>query len=145
MELREKIKLLLLMKKDGRVDKGATLLFYMMIMFIMVITSLNAFKDMENKNNIGHVGRNYMLRIESNGYLSKSDEFNMVRELESLGVTDINTIGTTKSKVGYGNECLLNISGKYKMTVVEFMDHFNVKESTQIVDVLINKKSTSKD
>lgn len=144
MRLRKKVKEILLKKKDGRVDKGATLFFFIMIIAIMTIISLNAFNDMDSKNNIGHVGRNYMLRIESNGYLTGEDEQNMVEELKNLGVTNINVTGTTKSKVGYGKKCNLNVSGKFNLTILEIINTFNVKEGTKTVDISIDKKSTAK-
>lgn len=144
MELRGKLRSIVLKKKDGRVDKQVSLTIAMMVMGIMLIMMSHTFNDMEAKNNIEHVGRNYMLRIESNGYLDKEDERGMIGELQALGVTNINTTGTTKSKPGYGNQCSLNVNGKYNLTVLDVISIFNVKESKKAVDVSIDKKSTSK-
>ncbi len=144
MELKRKLKSIVLKKKDGRVDKQVSLTLSMMVMSIMLIMMSNTFNDMEAKNNIEHVGRNYMLRIESNGYLDKEDERGMIGELQALGVTNINTTGTTKSKLGYGKQCNLNVNGKYNLTVLDVINIFNVEENKEAVDISIDKKSTSK-
>ena len=102
-----------LKKKEGKVDKYAILVISLVSIFIIVIVSIYAFSDMEKKSKEQtERGRDYMMLMESKGYLSSTDEQEMIKDLKKIGVTNISTVGTTKAKVGYGKDIKLKVSGK---------------------------------
>lgn len=64
------------------------------------------------KTAISQTAREYILRMETVGYLTTAEEGELVRELMSYGVSEIDLTGTTREQVGYGSEIVLQISGK---------------------------------
>lgn len=133
-----------LKKKDGNVGKMGVILVALISMFILLMITVFSFADMEKKTDIDEVGRNYILRMESTGFLTNSDEGNMINDLKKLGVKNISTTGSTKSKVGYGKEVSLNISGKVEVTSYVFKDLFEIKKVDTPVNIKISKTSTAK-
>lgn len=134
-----------LKKKEGKVDKYAILVISLVSVFIIVIVSIYAFSDMDKKSKIDRVGRNYIMLMESKGYLSSTDEQEMIKDLKKIGVTNISTVGTTKAKVGYGKDIKLKVSGKVATNTFNIKGIFEVDRKDSMVDVYIDESSISKD
>ncbi len=64
------------------------------------------------KTAISQTAREYILRMETVGYLTYADEEELVGKLAAEGVREINLSGTTRDQVGYGSEIVLKIVGK---------------------------------
>lgn len=64
------------------------------------------------KYEINNLARTYIIRMETNGYLTRADEDELTAKLESIGVSDISLSGSTTSSAGYGNKITLCITGK---------------------------------
>ena len=64
------------------------------------------------KTAAGQIARNYILRMETAGYLTQADEGRLREELAQNGITDIDLTGTTKEQMVYGSEITLRIYGK---------------------------------
>lgn len=133
-----------LKKKDGNVGKMGVVLVSLIAMFILLMITIFSFSDMEKKTSIDEVGRNYILRMESTGFLTNSEEVNMINDLKKLGVKNISTAGSTKSKVGYGKEISLNASGVVDVTSYVVKDLFKIEKVKTPVDIKISKTSTAK-
>ena len=88
---------------------------------------------MEKKSKIDRVGRDYMMLMESKGYLSSTDEQETIKDLKKIGVTNISTVGTTKAKVGYGKDIKLKVSGKIATNTFNIKVIFEVKEVVRYV------------
>lgn len=131
-------------KKDGKVDKYATLVVSLMVIFIVIIVSVYAYSDMEKKSKIDRVGRNYIMMMESKGYLSSSDEQGLINDLKKLGVTNISTSGTTKSKVDYGASIKLKVAGKVSTNTFNIRGIFDLEREDSLVDISIDESSTTK-
>lgn len=139
-----KFKSIITLKKDGRVDNMASLILGLVTMFMMLMIVVFAFADMEKKSKVDNIGRNYILRMESTGYLTSSDEQALMEDLKKLGVTGISITGTTKSKVGYGESIYLKIKGKIEINTFSIAGIFDMGKKMESVDISIDKTSTAK-
>ena len=110
-----------LKKKEGKVDKYAILVISLVSIFIIVIVSIYAFSDMEKKSKIDRVGRDYMMLMESKGYLSSTDEQEMIKDIK------------------------LKVSGKVATNTFNIKGIFEVDKKDSMVDVYIDESSISKD
>ena len=86
------------------------------ICILAMITIMMSFMDcvalIGRKTAAGQIARNYILRMETVGYLTKADEECLREELTRNGITDIDLEGTTKEQTVYGTEITLRIRGK---------------------------------
>lgn len=64
------------------------------------------------KTAVSQTARNYILRMETVGYLTAADEERLRRDLEVAGITDLALEGTTREPSSYGTEITLRIAGR---------------------------------
>lgn len=69
---------------------------------------------LQEKNKVSQVAREYILRMETVGYLRPSDTSELQSELSLLKVSEVNLNGSTFSQVGYGEQISLQIRGKLR-------------------------------
>lgn len=81
-------------------------------MTVVMLSYMKYTELIQRKSQIGQVARKYILRMETTGYLTASDQNNLSQELQALGVTGIDFNGTTRVCVGYGAPISLHIYGK---------------------------------
>lgn len=83
---------------------------------LAMVAVMTAFMDcvalINKKTMVGQAARNYVLRMETCGYLTAEDEQALRKELLEQGVTEISLDGTTREEVDYGAEITLRITGK---------------------------------
>lgn len=83
---------------------------------LAMITVMMSFMDcmalIGQKTAAGQIARNYILRMETVGYLTQADEESLREELTRKGITEIDLTGTTKEQTVYGAEITLRIRGK---------------------------------
>lgn len=63
------------------------------------------------KTEINQIARQYILRMETVGYLTAEDRIELEGELQGIGVTSLSLTGTTVSPTGYGEIIILEIQG----------------------------------
>lgn len=83
-------------------------------MTVVMLSYMDNVSLIHQKTEVGQVARKYILRMETVGYLTASDETALQQELTSLGVTEIDLEGTTLHEMSYGSPITLEISGKLK-------------------------------
>lgn len=83
---------------------------------LTMLALMTAFMDcaglVHKKTMISQTARSYILKMETEGYLSQAHEEELRRSLAAEGMTDIDLTGTTKEQMGYGSEIVLRIRGK---------------------------------
>lgn len=83
---------------------------------LAMISVMMAFMEcaslVNKKTVVSQTARNYILRMETVGYLTSAEEEDLIRQLTTEGVSEIDLTGTTRAPVGYGAEIVLRISGK---------------------------------
>lgn len=86
------------------------------ICILAMVTLMTYFMDcvrlVNKKTEMGQLARNYVLRMETVGYLTDADEELLRRELELQGIQNVSLEGTTKVQVGYGAPIRIRITGK---------------------------------
>lgn len=86
------------------------------ICILAMVTVMTYFMDcvrlVNQKTEVGQLARNFVLRMETVGYLTEADEALLRKELEEQGIQDVSLEGTTRIPVGYGAQIRLKITGK---------------------------------
>lgn len=135
-----------LKKKDGFSGfiEFAIISFFATIMFVAFFLTDSAMnKDMVSSSFTSNVLKEYLLRMESKGYLSPSDEMEMIQDFKQIGIVDIDTSGTTKIKPKYGSKIYLKVKGNYQSNTYE-MNGWSMKEKKEKVPVKFSKSTISK-
>ena len=90
-----------LKKKKGSISKFGIPLFTIVAVFSIIVMFITYLNDFDKKDNVGIIAREYLLRMETEGYLNSTDEAELIKDLTECGVKNISLSGTTKNKVGY--------------------------------------------
>lgn len=134
----------LLRKKSGSViENMLVFLIGTIITTAFLVIVFGAFSSISNKWQMRQVSREYMLLMETEGYLNATDKAAMITELESFGLKNITITGTTTSQVSYGETIYLKISGTYNENVLAFAGGIS-KVADHSVTITINRQSTAK-
>lgn len=113
----------------------------MITAFLVIV--FGAFASISDKWHMNQVAREYLLIMETEGYLTDADKANMIGELEECGLYNISLSGTTMSEVGYGERIYLKISGTYDNNVLRFTGGFS-KVTESPMAITIERQSTAK-
>ena len=85
-------------------------IFVICIAFVM-ISFADCVRLINVKSSVSQISRQYILRMETYGYLTDNDRQGLMRSLSETGLTGVSLAGTDTSEVGYGNEIKLYIDG----------------------------------
>ncbi len=98
-------------KSEGNVMDMVTIGLTILAMSIVVTAYLECTGLMLKKLEISQVSRQYILKMETEGYLSEQNRQSLLQELQTLGMQNIDLTGTTLQPVSYGETILLKIKG----------------------------------
>lgn len=133
-----------LKKKKGSIAKFGIPLFTIVAVFSVVVMLVTYLSDYDGKDRADLVAREYLLRMETQGYLNSTDESELYKDLSDLGMKNISITGTTRSKVGYGKKITLSIKGQLEISNYTVTDIFKITKTSQLANININKSSTAK-
>ena len=85
-------------------------IFAICIAFVM-ISFADCVRLINVKSSVSQISRQYILKMETYGYLTEDDKEGLVKSLSDTGLESISLAGTDMAEVGYGNEIKLYISG----------------------------------
>lgn len=132
-------------KKDkGMIDHFLPAILTMLFLLLIWFGFTTLTGNIDRSTEIHQVARRYMLRMESDGYLTPENKNMLVKELEALGVKNINLNGTNLQDVGYGNKIRLCIKGMATIKTLELQDILSAKLVLKEVPLEINKTSIAK-
>lgn len=109
--------------KKEKTDGASTYVATLISIFVMIILFLALFLNyaqVVNQNKVERIYRQYLLRMEREGYLTAADRTSLVAELEAVGLKNIDLSGTSMTAVGYGGEVRLCINGDLEIDKIEF-------------------------
>lgn len=109
--------------------------------FLVII--FGAFASISDKWHMNQVAREYLLIMETEGYLTAEDMTSLEEELKDCGLYNISFSGTTTSEVGYGERVYLKISGTYDNNILRFAGGIS-KVTKSPCSVSINRQTTAK-
>ena len=131
-------------KKDASIIENMLVLLLMnIIVCALLVVIFGAFAGISDKWGMRQVAREYLLIMETEGYLSASDQANLIDDLESYGLYNVSLSGTTVSEVEYGDRIYLCISGTYDENILAFAGGIS-KVTENPVTITINRQSTAK-
>ena len=117
----------------------------LVVVLIMIVATMGYMENYDIRDNIDVVAREYILRMETQGYLTPEAKQQLIDALMEVGVTDISLEGTTEAEVEYGEQILLCISGKVQLYSFSLDSLFEVNESYEWTEFELTPKcSTAK-
>ena len=94
---------------------------FLVLMFciVMILTYASYTKIIQNKMTIDNKVKEYLYVLEEEGYLSSAKQAQMKTELENLGITIHDFVGTTTSQVEYGTKVRLKCKVSFSNQLYE--------------------------
>lgn len=130
-------------KQASIIENMLVMLLELIVVCAFLVVIFGAFSGISDKWGMRQVAREYILIMETEGYLSSTDQGNMIAELEGYGLYNISLAGTTTSEVSYGQRIYLCISGTYNENVLSFAGGLS-KVIDNPVQITINRQTTAK-
>lgn len=131
-------------RKSGSVDKILPLIMTLVVISILLVIFVNWSGDFNKKDRIDLVCRQYLLKMESKGYLNQSDKNNLINSLNEIGVNDVDLTGTTISEVQYGDKIVLLVKGRLKTHTYTLDSMLGLNEEDTYIDIYNKLESTAK-
>ena len=131
-------------KRDGSImENMIVMLLELVVVCAFIVIIFGAFSGISDKWGMRQVAREYILIMETEGYLNTSDQQSLRLELEGYGLHHISLSGTTTSEVDYGDRIYLSISGTYDDNILAFAEGIS-KYTSHESSITINRQSTAK-
>lgn len=131
-------------KKCGSMMKMLPVLLAMAAMTAITVMYLTYMSDYDKRESADQIAREYILRMETQGYLSEEMKNNLISDLGDIGVSGINLQGTTMAKAAYGDEIALIINASVETEEHVFENLLSKRTDRKVRHIKISKKSTSK-
>lgn len=107
-------------KQASMIENMLVMMINMVVMCAFLVIIFGAFSGISDKWGMRQTAREYMLIMETEGYLPAADQSVLIAELESYELYNISLSGTTTREVDYGDRIYLKISGIYNKKVLAF-------------------------
>ncbi len=131
-------------KENGIIGDLLPSLITLFAVFFIIMMYINISENVERKNRIDMLARQYIIRMETFGKLTSSDKDRLKLELEGLGCSNIDFTGTSLTEVGYGNQVTLMIHGKMPVKSVWWLQGLNSERKLSMEPFVVYKASTGK-
>lgn len=118
-------------------------LISLVVATVLILMNTSSTKTMLTKQKVDIIARQYILKMETDGYLMQNEEDNLIKELNKIGLENISLDGTTKNNVGYGKEINLNISGYLKTEELKVYN-LTLDKKEKFIPIHVEEVSTSK-
>lgn len=133
-----------LKKKKGSIAKFGIPLFTIVAVFSVIVMFVTYLNDIDKRDGVDIIAREYLLRMETEGFLNITDETELYKDLEKRGMENVSLSGTTRAKVGYGNKINLIIKGQVEITNYSVENMFKITKVPKLVNIEVSKSSTAK-
>lgn len=81
---------------------------------VIVLSYFDCIGLVQQKTQVSQLAREYILRMETTGYLTAEEQVRLTNDLKELGITEVELGNTTTRPGGYGQVIELNIQGRLK-------------------------------
>lgn len=98
--------------QEGSIGDLLSVGLCILAMLTVMMSFMDCMELIGRKTSAGQIARNYILRMETVGYLTQTDEETLREELVQNGITEIDLTGTSRERTSYGEEITLRIRGK---------------------------------
>lgn len=137
------MKLLKKKRKASVIENTLVMFINLVLVCAFLVIIFGAFSGISDKWGMRQVAREYMLIMETEGYLKPADQAALKAELENYGLYNISFLGSTTSEVNYGDRIYLCISGTYDDNVLAFAGAIS-KYTTHPSSITIRRQTTAK-
>ena len=86
--------------------------FLLIFITVVIITCFSEFSNVKQRQALYMTTREYLLKMETRGYLTAADKADLLYDLGENGLTEVSLTGTTLAEVPYGETICLAVSGK---------------------------------
>ncbi len=131
-------------QKQGNIMSFLPILFSLAAVAILSLMYVSYLKDVDVKDQVDLIAREYILKMETTGYLASVDENALIGDLNRIGVHDVNLGGTTRAEVGYGSPVTLSVAGYVESEQTGLQSLFDISRSKKRIGVKVVKTSTAK-
>ena len=131
-------------KKRGSILKMLPVLIGIVAVSVLSLMYTAYMGIMDKREMVFQISREYLLRMETEGYLTEEAASEMISEIEKTGAVNINLAGTTLTKSEYGKEIILSIYADIPMNEMVITNLFNINKKTVYKKLHITKKTTAK-
>ncbi|MCD8068868.1 MAG: hypothetical protein LUE87_08280 [Lachnospiraceae bacterium] len=105
-------------RDDGFVYKLLPVLGSLSMVAVLVVLSAGFFRAFEQRDAVSQLTREYLLIMETEGYLSQARQEELLSSLGEAGLEQISLEGTTLYPVSYGDRISLSVSGILPQTIL---------------------------
>lgn len=132
-------------KKGDASVIGTTFTIFILLFIFMVMFKLSSThtEESKRKEEFQMLGRQYIITMETTGYLDNSMKSQLINDLKELGATSVSLSGTTMNQVGYGEKITLAVSADFEVDIMTSKDG-KVGEHKEIVRSSDSWTSTAK-
>ena len=131
-------------KEQGSLFKFMPSILSVLMLGIIGIVFLNWMSDLDSRDRLDSLAREYILRMETQGCLTDTDSQELIQELSDMGMEQISLEGTTTGKVGYGNQVILQIQGMIRQKQHRLSGFAGLNQTEVLTPVRLRKASTAK-
>jgi len=131
-------------KSPANVMNLVTICMAILAITIVVMVYLQCTELMLLKLEVSQVSRKYILKMESEGYLTPENQNGLLIELKELGIKNVELTGTTLSPVAYGDTIALRISGNIQANMLKQGAIWNGETDVRLLDLEEKRMSTAK-
>lgn len=111
---------------------------------IVVMVYLQCTELMLLKLEVSQVSRKYILKMETEGYLTPQNQNELLLELKELGLTNTELTGSTLMPVSYGDTIVLRIRGNVQKNMLGREEVWNGSTDVRVLLVEEKRMSTAK-
>ena len=135
----------MLKRKDkGILDQFLPAIIVIVLLAVLWTGSMISASNIDRSTDIQQVARTYLLKMETDGYLTEENRNLLLSDLAALDMERIDLTGTTFSDVGYGNRIDLVIRGVVNLKDMDYKGFASPMMTTRQAEVAIKKVSVAK-
>ena len=135
----------MLKRKDkGILDQFLPAIIVIVLLAVLWTGSMISASTIDRSTDIQQVARTYLLKMETDGYLTEENRNLLLSDLAALDMEQIDLTGTTITDVGYGNRIDLVIRGVVNLKDIDYKGFASPMMTTRQAEVAIKKVSVAK-
>ena len=131
-------------KSPANVMNLVTIGMAILAITIVVMVYLQCTELILLKLEVSQVSRKYILKMETQGYLTPQNQNEMLMELKELGLKNVELAGTTLAPVAYGDTIVLRIKGNIQKNMLNHEEVWNGATDVKLLELDEKRMSTAK-
>lgn len=137
-------KVLLKKRKGSKTIDFISIVMALIVMVIISVIMTSWMANIDDKDQIDLIARKYLLKMETEGYLTGQEEQNLLSELAENKMSSVSLNGTSRTEVGYGNVVNLHITGSLEIYNYQFLGLFQIHTGKSTIAIDKHLTSTAK-